>query len=188
MASFRGYYFHLVFLISASLLQSFILSSDIVFQYPPGVIPCKIYNETTLIILDCSKRLLVDIPSLDPNSTSLFSLSLNNNMLAEIKGRPFEKLLRLKHLDMSSNTISGIASTVLSDLLDLEYLFLQDNMLTSLPKDIFINLIHLVYLDLSRNLFAMVPPKLNWMTLHSLKGLHVDAKLIFHQFYIIRNR
>ena len=176
MASFTHYSFYLVFFISASLLLSFITTSDIVFQYPPGIIPCKVYTMYEETTLDCSKRMLVDIPSLDRNSTT--SLKLNNNMLAEIKGRPFEKLARLKYLNMSSNNIFNITSAALSDLHDLEQLFLQDNMLTSLPEDIFVDLIHLQYLDLSGNLFSVVPPKLNWMTLHSLKGLHVDAKLI----------
>ena len=162
----------LLFFIAVSHLGNLIATSHVDFQYPLGIIHCKTYEKTSL---DCSNRLLADIPPLDQNLTTL--LNLSNNHLTQIRGKPFAMLLLLRQLDMSRNDIFSISSTVFSDQHNLEHLNLQDNMLVSLPGDIFVNLTQLLNLDISDNLFTMLPPRLNWTTLHSLKYLAVSNQL-----------
>ena len=157
---------------SAGLLGNLTSSSDIDFQYPKGIIPCKTYWETNV---DCHNRLLSDIPPLEQNLTALLNLSYN--LLTEIQGKPFEKLLILRVLDMSNNGISSISSTVFSDLYNLKYLHLENNMLAFLPEDIFVNLKRLHLLDISENMFPVFPPRLKWLTLHSLTVLRFVAPL-----------
>ena len=172
MASLRRCNFtYLLFFIALSHLGNLIATSHVDFQYPPGIISCKTYNETKL---DCSKRMLTDIPPLDQNLTTL--LNLRYNLLTEIGGKPFVKLRLLLYLDMSNNNIFSISSTAFSDLTNLLHLDLRKNMLVSLPEDIFVNLTQLLYLGISENLFTMLPPRLNWTTLHSLKYLQVSSQ------------
>ena len=159
-------FIHFVFFISVSLLGNLTSGSDIDLQYPPGIIRCKTYKNT---YLDCSNRLLSDIPPLDQNLTTL--LNLSDNHLTKIRGKPFEKLRLLQSLDMSRNNIFSISSTAFSNLHNLVFLCFEDNMLASLPEDIFVNLTQLIYLDMTFNLFTTLPPTLDWSTLHSLKYL-----------------
>ena len=174
MASLRQYNFTNlpIFFIALSYLEYLIASSQVDFQYSPGIIPCKTLRKT-LYFLDCSNRLLVDIPPLDQYRTAV--LNLDQNHLTEIRGKPFEKLLLLRHLDMSRNNIFYISSTAFSNLHNLQHLFLQKNKLASLQEDIFVNLTQLLTIDLSENLFTISPPRLNWMTLQSLKNLYVES-------------
>ena len=144
MASHRRYNFtyFLFFFITLNRLGNLNASLPVDFQYPPGVIACKIYEKTKL---DCSNRLLAGIPPLDQNMAT--QLNLSYNLLTEIRGKPFEKLLLLRFLDLSNNDIFSISSTAFSGLRILVYLDLRDNILASLPEDIFVNLTRLIYLD-----------------------------------------
>ena len=173
MASPRRQYniIQLVFFVSVAFLGDLTLTSDIDFQYPKGIIPCKTYEETRL---DCHNRLLATIPPLEQNLTII---NLSNNLLTEIRGKPFKQLGILQVLDMSNNKINSISSTAFSDLHNLEDLSLQNNMLASLPEDIFVHLTRLRNLDMSSNLFKILPPRLNWMTLHSLTSVLLGDKI-----------
>ena len=142
--------------------------SDSKFQYPQGIIPCKIYDETTL---DCSSRMLVDIPPLEQNFTT--KLDLSYNFLTDVKGTPFENLLVLRHLNLSHNNISNLSASVFLQLQDLEYLDLSDNRIRSLPDEIFISLSHLRHLNLELNFFTVIPPKTNYSNQLSLTYLNV---------------
>ena len=143
------------------LLRLFLASSHPVFKYTPGIIPCKTYNKT---YLDCSNRMLTDLPPLDQNSTAKINLSFN--LLKKIKGEAFKKLTLLLRLDLSNNAISKISEVAFAGLNSLEYLYLQSNQLTYLPYDVFNDLKHLRKLDLSWNLFRIIPPRINWTSVY----------------------
>ena len=152
------------------LLQLLSVSSHPVFKYPPGIIPCKTFNKTSL---DCSNRLLTDLPPLHQNFTAKLNMSFN--LVKEIKGESFKKLTLLLRLDLSNNAISKISEVAFAGLNSLEYLYLQSNQLRYLPYDVFNDLKHLIKLDLSQNLFRIIPPRINWTALYPLKYLSVDV-------------
>ena len=169
MASLHQYaisYFACLFIVC--LLQTPYSSSQFDFKYPNGSIPCKTHAETTL---DCSNRMLDDIPPLDQNSTTELDLSFNR--LTKVNRKPFQNVLLLWSLDLSYNIISQISSGVFDGLYSLEILHLQNNKLDSLPSDIFANLTHLQLLNISNNFFSTVPPRVNWSTMRSLKRLTI---------------
>ena len=168
--------------ISVIILDNLTSGSDIDYQYPPGIIRCKTYQDTHL---DCSNRLLADIPPLEQNLTTLLNLSYNH--LKEIRGKPFEKLRLLRYLDMRMNKIFRISSIAFSDIPKLELLHLHGNMLASLPEDIFVNLTRLKCLIISGNLFTILPPKLNWMTQQYLEGLAVSNSFSSNKISVLGN-
>ena len=149
--------------------QNLQLSSCAEVQYPTLMVPCKYYKNKTN--LDCSRRLLDEIPSLDDNLMTILDLSLNE--LTQIKGMPFKKLSALRNLDLRHNKISNISHTAFTGVNNLQCLQLSHNYLKTFSDGTFTNLKHLIFLDFTKTFFAHLPRNEEFVPLQSLRNLSI---------------
>ena len=166
------------------------------FKYPKGILPCKLFNETSF---DCCCRDLTAIPFIPSNITSidlsrnnlenilqtsffaqdlLMELDLRYNKLRVINGSTFQDLGKLKTLDLSVSFIERLRPNAFVGLHKLERLLMRRNYLQVLPEDIFKDLTNLHILDLSFNHLKEVPNQ-------ALKPLNSLRKLdLFNNFFV----
>ena len=165
-------------------------------EYPPGSLACKWFNET---VLDCSRRDLSIIPTIDQHNATIVNLSDNKlelispivfagqiqltsldfskNQLLNITGSPFSDLSSLVFLILNHNQLSYLAPTAFAGLHNLKKLNIIDNKLKAVPDDIFRDLDCLETLDLATNQLTEVPSSA-LSTLCNLKALY----LVFNPF------
>ena len=151
---------------------AFTLVSSVKAGYPAGSLPCKLHN---YINMDCSKRQLTEVPSL--NCANVKSLDLSQNKISKLKSdsfinfhhslqtlllgknelrnlggnSPFVDLVLLTILDISSNKVKSISDETFHGLTSLIILDLSDNLLTEIHGTPFQHMWSLQKLDLSHS-------------------------------------
>ena len=120
--------------------------------YPTGVLPCKLFNVTSL---DCSQRKLQSVPPLPKNVTKLW---LNHNKIANVSGTPFVNVTAsLQVLNLIHNVIHTLESYVFKGLTQLRVLDLSYNQIVTLPDGLFNDLLQLRTLQMNTNRLEHIP-------------------------------
>ena len=115
-------------------------------EYPPGSLACKLFNESAL---DCSRRELTVIPSIDKRNAT--SVNLSENKIDLISPIAFAGQKQLTFIDLKRNQLVNITGSPFTDLSYLVYLNLSRNMLSHLASTAFRGLCNLELLDVSHN-------------------------------------
>ncbi|CAC5369401.1 unnamed protein product [Mytilus coruscus] len=110
-------------------------------------------NDQNANFLNAASKNLTSMPDFLQNSTTY--LLLCGNFLQVVPVWSFQKLKKLRRLDLSNNLLRIIEREAFAGLVELTYLNLKTNKLTSnsLQKNIFQDLISLQYLAINNNLF-----------------------------------
>ena len=145
------------------------------YEYPPGALPCKIFNSSRL---DCSNRNLVKIPTLPANITwldlslnplenisgdafegqgDLIDVNIGRTDIEKIEGSPFIDLKAAQTLVVSYTYLNHLAPTSFRGLFNLLKLDLGGNYLSSVPRNIFIDLNQLQVLYINNNDLMQIP-------------------------------
>lgn len=127
---------------------------------------------SNLEILDLSKNILTNIyPGTFTILNSLKTLYLSHNMIENLKEKMFA-ISTLQTLDVSFNCIAQIGSNVFEKAASLTTLNLSNNNISEIEKHTFASLTSLQILDLSYNQVVVVHPfalatlkSLNWLSL-----------------------
>uniref|UniRef100_A0AC34FEV5 Slit n=1 Tax=Panagrolaimus sp. ES5 TaxID=591445 RepID=A0AC34FEV5_9BILA len=112
----------------------------------------------TATIVDCHDRSLSHIPSNLP--IGIEEIRLNGNKITTIPSKAFEKLHKLRTLDLSRNQINEIAADAFSDLNKLQHLHLFHNNISELAPQTFFGLKELEMLMLNANNLRCIPKEL----------------------------
>uniref|UniRef100_A0A914Z2S6 Uncharacterized protein n=1 Tax=Panagrolaimus superbus TaxID=310955 RepID=A0A914Z2S6_9BILA len=112
----------------------------------------------TATIVDCHDRSLSHIPSNLP--IGIEEIRLNGNKITSIPSKAFEKLHKLRTLDLSRNQINEIAADAFSDLNKLQHLHLFHNNISELAPQTFFGLKELEMLMLNANNLRCIPTEL----------------------------
>lgn len=115
-------------------------------------VPSNLNKDVSVLYLSCNHI------TLGKNDTvilcqynNLSELYLNNNSIVIVSNYSFEKLLKLKILDVSNNDIKTVEKAAFAGLNELQILNLQNNKITKLNTDVFAGLNKLKVLNLQNN-------------------------------------
>ncbi|XP_071131840.1 insulin-like growth factor-binding protein complex acid labile subunit [Mytilus edulis] len=115
---------------------------------------CKHFYQHEELHVDCSYKLLIDVPKTPSNTVYLY---LQHNSIRRIPNETFHYLKLLVLLDLSFNRIFTMNEDAFEGLQNLRSLYLSKNSRypvdenLSLPKNVFKYLVNLTVLDLSYN-------------------------------------
>ncbi|XP_069696526.1 uncharacterized protein [Periplaneta americana] len=114
--------------------------------------------------------------------SSLRRLTLQHNLLRELKVGTFKDMTHMKGLQLENNKIENLEIGIFEGLVSLELLDLERNLLNSLKSDVFIGLNNLSILWLSHNSLSTLHPdvfahltKLNYLYLDGNEELQIPS-------------
>ena len=142
---------------------------------------CFWIPNTKQFLTDCSNAQLTSVPDNIPLNTT--HLLLSNNKFYQLRNNSFEKIIKLKWLDLSNCQICQMEALAFLGLQNLKILFLNDNHLNeknfSYPQGVFSTLAeNLTFLDISGNLKNKYPvsyPGEALSVLNALETLRLDC-------------
>ncbi|KAK2171112.1 hypothetical protein NP493_1101g00050 [Ridgeia piscesae] len=137
--------------------------SDVHLNLYPRIRRLNLDNNLIVSINNASFR------SLFHNATrrvsTLETLSIRRNRIANIESGAFREMALLKRLDLSRNRLSSVGARTFAGLANLRHLDLSGNQLGLVEDDSFRTLSTLHHLDVSRNRLPWIPrglPMLDW--------------------------
>lgn len=96
------------------------------------------------------------------------------NSLTIIRSNYFNKMRRVKFIDISFNKISSIEAGSFKDLFNVKYLFLGNNEIETIDRDLFQVMIDLKSLDLAHNRINSLDPAVFLIS----GGILIEANLL----------
>ncbi|XP_025828902.1 protein slit isoform X2 [Agrilus planipennis] len=121
--------------------------------------------------VDCSHRGLTQVPGNLPNDIE--KLDLQGNNITVILESDFERLGKLRVLQLTDNQIHTIERDAFQDVINLERLRLNGNNLRHIPDNLFSAMSNLFRLDLSHNLLTVIGRK-TLRGISAVKHLQLD--------------
>ena len=110
--------------------------------------------------------------------STLETLSMRRNRIANIESGAFMEMALLKRLDLSRNRLSSVGARTFAGLANLRHLDLSGNQLRLVEDDSFRTLASLHHLDVSRNRLPWIPrglPMLDWFDISHNAVRNVSA-------------
>ncbi|KAL9920165.1 slit guidance ligand isoform 1-T1 [Glossina fuscipes fuscipes] len=127
------------------------------------------------LTVDCSHRGLTQVPR--KISADVERLDLQGNNITVIFESDFQRLTKLRILQLTDNQIHTIEKGTFQDLISLEQLRLNNNRLKAIPENFVASSANLLRLDLSHNAIATIGRRL-FKGAHSLRSLQLDYNQI----------
>lgn len=157
------------FLFMAKILF-FFSSKNIInaFIYLPNAVEILSLNQNSITVLD--NNCFSDL-------TSLVNLTLASNSIHTIYLDSFNKLKKLKHVDLSSNRLEYIDNRIFEENTNLETLDLSGNKFMTLQDQPFIKSSSLQLLNLKKTLINHIYPKI-FSQLRNLRELDLSDNLM----------
>ncbi|ALC41858.1 sli [Drosophila busckii] len=127
------------------------------------------------LTVDCSHRGLTQVPR--KISADVERLDLQGNNLTVIYETDFQRLTKLRMLQLTDNQIHTIEKNALQDLVSLERLRLNNNRLKAIPENFVTSSASLSRLDISHNVITTVGRRV-FKGAQSLRSLQLDNNQI----------
>ncbi|XP_017866873.1 PREDICTED: protein slit isoform X1 [Drosophila arizonae] len=127
------------------------------------------------LTVDCSHRGLTQVPR--KISADVERLDLQGNNLTVIYETDFQRLTKLRMLQLTDNQIHTIEKNALQDLVSLERLRLNNNRLKAIPENFVTSSASLLRLDISHNVITTVGRRV-FKGAQSLRSLQLDNNQI----------
>ena len=118
-----------------------------------------------IVVVDCEKKSLIEVPSAMPQG--LIELNLKNNEITDILAYPYLKNVTV--LKLSNNKVERLQAFVVQKLKQVKVLLIDSNKLTSLPREI--ENLNFTTLALDQNLFKC-DCTTKWMKYWLLQNKH----------------
>ena len=100
-----------------------------------------------IIVVDCEKKSLKEVPSSMPQG--LIELNLQNNKIKDIPAHPY--LINVTVLKLSNNKVEQLQASMVQKLKHIKIFLIDSNKLSSLPKEI--EVLNFTTLAIDQNLF-----------------------------------
>ncbi|GFN74436.1 variable lymphocyte receptor b [Plakobranchus ocellatus] len=115
-------------------------------------------NSSLRLIVDCSHKGLLEIPTQASALQNASELFLDSNEIREIRSGLFSSMEWLNNLVLNRNRISTIESGALEGLTNLLVLRLENNLIKHIPNNVFnrADVPELQYIDLSNNKLEII--------------------------------
>ena len=97
----------------------------------PAECVCRKRCSDGIVVVDCEKKSLIEVPSSMPQG--LIELNLRNNEIKDIPAYPY--LLNVTVLKLSNNKVDHLQTSVVQKLKHVKIFLIDSNKLTSLPRE-----------------------------------------------------
>uniref|UniRef100_A0A0K0EJS2 TIR domain-containing protein n=1 Tax=Strongyloides stercoralis TaxID=6248 RepID=A0A0K0EJS2_STRER len=158
------------------MLQDIKLTNNSIHKISPTFFDAQ---KESLISLDLSLNLLLDIPISITNLDKIRHINVSHNQITTIPILTLSKMEHLTNFDGSFNRLSSIDSFIFSNCKKLKKLYLKNNRITQISKDAFKDSNSLSILDISNNYLDNFGPDGGAIgRLRNLKSIDISNNLI----------